>query len=74
MIVVEVLITSCQVSLKPKSGPESAHSSTAAAAVRKAPRRPVHIASLRANSENRSRPIAPRFLLCMRNLLSSWLE
>ena len=72
---VEVLITSCQVSLKPKNGPLAAHSTTAPQAARNATGRPVHTASLRAKSEKRNRAIAPCFLCFMRKLsMVSWLE
>src|SRR6185436_15401496 len=58
LLVLEVLITSCQVSLKPKNGPLAAHSTTAPQAARNATGRPVHTASLRAKSEKRNRAIS----------------
>ena len=41
MMVVEVLMTSCQVSLKPKIGPVTAHATTIANAIRNVAGRPA---------------------------------
>src|SRR5436305_711709 len=52
MIVVEVLMTSCQVSLKPKSGPVAAHSRTEPSARANARGCPLNAAVRHATREN----------------------
>src|SRR5882724_1315020 len=55
MIVVPVLITSCQVSLKRNAGPKTAHAMTISVASTKVPGRPVVRAAAFANRINRER-------------------
>ena len=52
MIVVEVLITSCQVSLNPNTGPSTAHSTTRALAPTKVEARPAKCDSALATFRN----------------------
>src|SRR5690606_31193137 len=55
MIVVPVLITSCQVSLKPNIGPDTAHPSTTSTAMMKVAGRPVARAAPFAKRVNHAR-------------------
>jgi hypothetical protein len=52
MIVVPVLMTSCQVSLNPKSGPVTAHATTTETAIRNVTGLPVTLAVNFAKREN----------------------
>ena len=79
-MVVPVLIMSCHVSLKPNTGPESAHSTSAASAIMNADGRPVALAIHFANRVKKrgfvwlhSRSLDSKRISSLRGEVGAWI-